>query len=233
MRHLWSLLAGVVAAPLAWLLLAAGQHRSQQLVAGWMADREFSTGPLAGPVAYLAVAGIMLGLIGTLRWSPLGPLAAGILLVTPTVLMFVNPLRTMDGFFHADQPRQMLWLRFEPWLPVENGTLLVLGALLVMAVFSLQRWRTWPAPPTPIPTATDQDVVNGITALTSTSQPSDSSSTPSASPMSDEEILAAAAAFERTESGAGPSPALPPPGTLEPGSGTPSDPDIPPEPDHR
>ncbi|GAB3799229.1 hypothetical protein GCM10027605_12340 [Micromonospora zhanjiangensis] len=30
--------------------------------------------------------------------------------------------------------------------PLENGTLFLIGALLVMATFSAQRWRRWPAP---------------------------------------------------------------------------------------
>jgi hypothetical protein len=53
-----------------------------------------------------------------------------------------------------------------PRLPVENGTLLVLGALLLMAVFSVQRWRRWPVRPAPVPTATDEEAVAGTDALT-------------------------------------------------------------------
>src|SRR5690606_33752407 len=99
MRHLWSLLAGIVSATLVWLLLSSGQHRSQAVVASWDATGRFNTADLVGPVILLAVAGIMLGLLGTLRWSPAGPVVAGALFVTPTVLMFINPFQTLEGFF--------------------------------------------------------------------------------------------------------------------------------------
>jgi hypothetical protein len=183
MRHLWSLLAGLVAAPLAWLFLATGQYRSSQTVANWNATSTFDTADLIGPAAFLAGAGILLGLLGTLRWSPAGPLVAGLLLVTPTVFMFINPFETLDAF-SVDQPRRLLSQDFQPWLPVENGTLLVLGALLLMAVFSAQRWRRWPAGP-------------------AAAAPAVIAERPSAGdqpqPMSDEEILAAAAEMEQEE----------------------------------
>lgn len=186
MRHLWSLVAGILAAPLAWLLLAIGQSGSRRTVAGWEQDGFFDTGQLVGPVIFLAVAGLLLGVLGTLRWSPAGPVAAGLLLILPTVFMFGNPLRTLE-FFSYDQDRRLLWQDFRPWLPVENGTLLVLGALLLVAVASVQRWRKWPVLPAPVPPATDEQVVDGVTALGQRS---------GQSPMSDDEILAAAAAID-------------------------------------
>jgi hypothetical protein len=189
MRHLWSLLAGVVVAPLAWLLLATGQHRSSRTVAKWNEESFFDTADLIGPALFLVAAGVLLGLVGTLRWSPAGPLVAGLLFVIPTIFMFINPFRTLDAF-SVDQPRRLFGQDLQPWLPVENGTLLVLGALLLMAVFSAQRWRRWPAGPGPLPAATDQEVVEGVTALTERQPPT---------PMSDEEILAAAAAMEEDQ----------------------------------
>jgi len=204
MRHLWSLLAGVVSAPLVWLLLASGQHRSHATVAAWDAAGRFNTADLIGPVILLAVAGIILGLLGTLRFSPAGPMAAGALFVTPTVLMFINPVRTLDGFFRPlgistdPPPRRILAQDLEPWLPVENGTLLVLGVLLLMAVFSSQRWRRWPAVPAASAAApaaparsgaaTDEEVIAGIAAL--------GGDRPKPTPMTDDEILAAAAALD-------------------------------------
>ncbi|HEY8471987.1 MAG TPA: hypothetical protein VIL37_05060 [Natronosporangium sp.] len=185
MRHLWSLLAGVVAAPLAWLCLSTGQYRSSQTVAEWNQENFFDTAELIAPAAFLVAAGIVLGLIGTLRWSPVGPLVAGLLLVVPTVFMFIDPFRTLDAF-SLDQPRRLFEQDYQPWLPVENGTLLVLGSLLLMAVFSAQRWRRWPA---------------SATAASATAAPvagTDSTGQQPAS-MTDEEILAAAAALEEEE----------------------------------
>jgi hypothetical protein len=160
MRHLWSLLAGVVAAPLAWLGLAAGQFGSERLVARWQEAGRFDTVDLIGPVLFLLAVGILLGLVGTLRWSPAGPLAAGILLMVPTVFMFINPFDALDAFSYDETSR---WLSqdLQLWRPLANGTLLVLGTLLLMSVFSRQRWQRWPGQAAPVWATTDQEPVAG------------------------------------------------------------------------
>lgn len=164
MRHLWSLLAGIVAAPLAWLGLATGQYHAERLVVRWETDQRFDTVDLIGPTLFLIAVGVLLGLLGTLRWSPAGPLAAGVLLAAPTVLMFINPFETLDAFSYQETSR-LLNQDLELWRPVANGTLLVLGVLLLMAVFSRQRWRTWPEQPAPVRPATDEEVVVGASGL--------------------------------------------------------------------
>ncbi|HEY0696250.1 MAG TPA: hypothetical protein VGD43_00390, partial [Micromonospora sp.] len=145
MRHLWSFLAGVVAAPLTWILVTLGQDGSARTVNRWMEVGTFNTANLLEPAVYLAVTGILLGLLGTLRFSPLGPAVAGLLLITPYVGLLLSPFRVHDavpsGWKVLGDP---LPLR----LPLENGTLLLLGLLLFMATFSLQRWRRWPTPAT-------------------------------------------------------------------------------------
>jgi hypothetical protein len=143
MRHLWSLLAGVLAAPLAWGLIAVGQARSQQTVTGWVDSRTFDTTNLIEPASYLAVAGILLGLIATLRISPLGPLVGGVLLSGVYAGMFVKPLDVRN----AVPDTWELFNRHIPLRgPLDNGTLLLVGLLLLVAMFSGQRWRRWPTP---------------------------------------------------------------------------------------
>jgi hypothetical protein len=139
MRHLASLLAGMIAAPVAWLLIALGQEG--------FADARIPSG-LAAPTAYVAAAGVLLGLIATLRISPLGPLVAGLLLLTVPVLLLVYGTRTLDAI------PDTMWLftrsfEVEPELPLVNGTLVLVGSALVMAVFSAKRWRRWPATAAP------------------------------------------------------------------------------------
>ena len=143
MRHLASLLAGMIAAPAAWLLIALGQEG--------FADARVPGG-LAAPAAYVAGAGVLLGLVATLRISPLGPLVAGLLLLTAPVLLFVYGERTLDAI------PDTIWLftrsfEIQPEPPLANGTLLLVGAALTMSVFSAKRWRRWPAaaPPTVAP----------------------------------------------------------------------------------
>ncbi|MDM4722575.1 hypothetical protein QTQ03_24380 [Micromonospora sp. WMMA1363] len=143
MRHLWSFLAGLVLAPVTWVLVTLGQDGSARTVDRWVEIDRFNTANLIEPAVWLAVAGILLGLLATLRVSPLGPLVAGLLLVSPYVGLFVAPFRVRDwipdGLEFLGDP---LPLR----LPVDNGTLFLIGLLLVMATFSGQRWRRWPQP---------------------------------------------------------------------------------------
>ncbi|SDY72610.1 hypothetical protein SAMN05444365_103264 [Micromonospora pattaloongensis] len=141
MRHLWSLLAGIVVAPITWLLIALGQGGSSRTVAGWVEDGRYDTARLIEPAAYLVAAGILLGLLGTLRVSPLGPLAAGLLLVGAYAGMFAAPFVIHDSL---PDNEQLLGRPLPLELPLDNGTLFLLGALLLMATFSAQRWRRWP-----------------------------------------------------------------------------------------
>jgi hypothetical protein len=82
-RHFWSLVAGVVAAPIVWVLVALGQSDSTATIDRWAETSTFHTARLIEPAVYLAAAGIVLGLIATLRISPLGPAVAGLLLAAP------------------------------------------------------------------------------------------------------------------------------------------------------
>ncbi|SDY74211.1 hypothetical protein SAMN05421684_1311 [Asanoa ishikariensis] len=161
-RHLWSLLAGIVAAPLVWILLALGQDGSTSTITTWADTSAFNTARLIEPAVYLAAAGIALGVLATLRWSPLGPLIAGLLLMAPYVGMFIAPLRVRSavpgGWRLFGDPLQLR-------LPLDNGTLLFLGLLLAMAAFSVQRWRRWPVATTATATSgvddTDPDLFAG------------------------------------------------------------------------
>ncbi|MEU5783620.1 hypothetical protein [Micromonospora lupini] len=141
MRHLWSFLAGLVVAPITWALVTLGQDGSSRTVDRWMEIGTFNTANLIEPAVYLGVGGVLLGLLGTLRFSPAGPLVAGLLLVTPYVGMFVAPFEVRDAI---PQGWKVLGDPLPLRLPVENGTLFLLGLLLLMATFSGQRWRQWP-----------------------------------------------------------------------------------------
>lgn len=141
MRHVWSLLAGVVIAPLTWCLVALGQNGSQEKVADWVDTGRWDGVDLIEPAIYLAVAGILLGLIATLRLSPVGPLVGGLLLLAAYVGLFISPLDVRDALPDnweiQDRHIQLLG-------PLDNGTLALIGMLLVMAVFSPGRWRRRP-----------------------------------------------------------------------------------------
>ncbi|MET8230142.1 hypothetical protein ABZS77_05615 [Micromonospora sp. NPDC005298] len=143
MRHLWSFLAGLVVAPITWVLVTLGQDGSSRTVDRWVEIGTFNTANLIEPAVYLGVGGVLLGLLGTLRLSPLGPLVAGLLLVIPYVGMFVAPFEVRDA---VPQDWKVFGDPLPLRLPVENGTLFLIGMLLLMATFSRQRWRQWPQP---------------------------------------------------------------------------------------
>jgi hypothetical protein len=145
MRHLWSFLAGLVVAPVTWVLVTLGQDGSGRTVHRWVEIGTYSTPNLIEPAVYLGVAGILLGLLGTLRVSPFGPLVAGLLLIIPYVGMFVAPFTVRD---RIPDDLKVLGDPLPLRQPVENGTVFLIGVLLLMAAFSAQRWRRWPERPT-------------------------------------------------------------------------------------
>ncbi|WBB77390.1 hypothetical protein O7606_13915 [Micromonospora sp. WMMD882] len=168
MRHLWSFLAGLVVAPVTWVLVALGQDGSGRTIDRWVELGTFNTANLIEPAVYLGVAGLLLGLVGMLRVSPLGPLVAGLLLVAPYVGMFVAPFEVRDlvpdGWQVFGDPLPLL-------LPVRNGTLFLIGVALLVAVFSGQRWRRWPRPlapsPEPPPSAANEEPTYALTDFSS------------------------------------------------------------------
>ncbi|MGH3656982.1 MAG: hypothetical protein ACRDUA_10000 [Micromonosporaceae bacterium] len=153
MRHVWSGLAGLVLAPVAWALLGAGSRQHWREVAE-LANID----PTVPWVAPALLAGLLLGLVGTLRISPVGPLVIGALYVAAQVVTVAAPkvmsglLRDLVGLLPpVDAPAAQLLAR-----PLASGTLGFAGALLIVAVFSAKRWRRWPAA-TDGPAATDDE----------------------------------------------------------------------------
>jgi hypothetical protein len=142
MRHIGTLIAGVVVGPLAWILLAFGQDRSAQVFAGARVSGTFRTDDFVAPVVFLAGAGLLLGLIGTLRFSPLGATVIGIVYTSSYSLLLVAPKGTLDLLTndlsvagrHADLTT-----------PIRTGTTMVLGVLLLVGGLSIGRWRRWPS----------------------------------------------------------------------------------------
>jgi hypothetical protein len=142
MRHLGTLTAAIVTAPFAWILLAFGQDRSVRAFAGADGDGAFHSGDFLRPVLCLAAAGILFGLIGTLRFSPLGAVLTGVGYSISYLVLLINPQRVVDLFPHRIS---VLGRSADPITPLRTGTTLILGALLLVAVASVGRWRRWPA----------------------------------------------------------------------------------------
>lgn len=162
MRHLGSLLASVIIAPLAWILLALGQA---WVYANWDSTPNGGPPPVNSwlePVGYLAAAGLLVGLIAVTRVSPLGPVLAG----TAYLAFGVAGLAEKSVYTVLPDTWRILDRDIELHRPIDSGTAIVLGTLLLVAVVSAGRWRrsaraagavAGGAAPQPIPEAVDGD----------------------------------------------------------------------------
>jgi hypothetical protein len=141
MRHISTLIAALVVAPLAWILIAFGQERSAQAFAG--SGGALHTADFVRPLVFLAAAGVLLGLIATLRFSPLGAVVAGVGYVAAYAALLIAPGRLLDLFTHN---LSVAGHRADLSTPIRTGTTLLVGALLLVGVASVGRWRRWPRP---------------------------------------------------------------------------------------
>ena len=144
MRHLWTLIAAIVIAPAAWLLIAFGQTQSGVAFAKATQSGTWAAGDFVWPLVFLAGAGILLGLIGTLRFSPLGAVLTGLVYVASFIAVLVDGKAVYKLFNY-----KITILKHDALIPapIANGTTLVLGSLLLVAVASVARWRRAAAVP--------------------------------------------------------------------------------------
>ena len=141
MRHLVTLIAAAAITPLAWVLLAFGQDRSAQAFVNAQDAGAFNTDDFLRPTLCLAAAGILFGLIGTLRFSPLGAVVTGTLYAASYLILLIDPQGWLDVL-----PKTLTFAgkQADPITPIRSGSTLILGALLLVAVASVGRWRRWP-----------------------------------------------------------------------------------------
>lgn len=143
MRHVWTMIGAVVIAPLAWVLLAFGQSRSLQAFANQDSSGGFARSDFIGPAICLAAAGLLFGLIATLRFSPLGAVLAGVVYAGGYLCLLVRPDAVLDLLPHSIT---LAGHHADLTTPLRTGVTLLLGALMLVAVASVGRWRRWPAP---------------------------------------------------------------------------------------
>jgi hypothetical protein len=139
MRHLWSLIAGVVLAPIVWAAAAYGQAVTAQVSANG-APTSFESKMLIAAAAFVG-AGLVFGIIGTLRLSPVGPLVAGLAYLACYGFAIAAPGTAKDAF---DRVTKVGDYQIHYASALTTGLIPVLGAAALMAVFSAGRWRTWP-----------------------------------------------------------------------------------------
>ncbi len=107
--------------------------------------------------------GLLVGLIGSVRTSPVGALVAAVIYIGGTVYLLLAPSSASDLFGNTN-----LVGNYEVVLstPLHSGVLAVVGGVLLVAIFSPARWRSgagpadpnaW-APPPPAPAWTPPSV---------------------------------------------------------------------------
>jgi hypothetical protein len=158
MRHIATLIAAIFIGPLAWILIAFGQNDSAAAFDKARTSGAFDTGDFVRPLIFLAVAGVLVGLIATLRFSPLGAVLTGVVYVLSYVWLLIDPTALLDLF---KRNLSIFGQTADPTLPVRTGTTLIIGALLLVAVASVKRWRRWPQPATPGSGDPTEDLTSG------------------------------------------------------------------------
>jgi len=144
MRHVWTLIAAAVIAPLAWLLLAFGQDRSVRGLPGGRAASELTASGFVLTALCLAAAGVLLGLLASVRVSPLGAVVTGMAYSASYLIVLASP----DHVVAALPDRlSIAGHGVDPTIPLRTGTALMVGALLLLGVVSAGRWRRWPERP--------------------------------------------------------------------------------------
>src|SRR5258705_9494827 len=143
MRHIRTLIVAIVVAPLAWVLLAVGLDRSAGAFPGTGQSSALHAGDFVTPVLLLAAAGLLLGILGTLRLSPLGAMAIGIVYALSYTMLLIAPSGVVDLFTHD---LSVAGRHVDLAAPIRTGTTMVLGVLLLVGAISVQRWRRWPRP---------------------------------------------------------------------------------------
>src|SRR5205823_5530767 len=116
--------------------------RSAQVFAHAQATGVYHGSDFVRPVQVLAAAGLLLGLIATLRLSPLGAAVAGAAYVSSYAALLIAPERVL-GFFRHDL--SVAGHHTDLTTPIRTGTTLVLGTLLLVSVASVRRWQRWPS----------------------------------------------------------------------------------------
>lgn len=143
MRHIGTVIASAVVGPLAWILFALGQDRSAQAFANAQDGGVLDSADFIRPALVLAAAGILLGLIATLRFSPLGAALTGLVYSASYLGLLVSPASLMRLL---DRKLTVSGHQVDLAAPVRTGTTLLVGALLLVGVVSIRRWQRWPQP---------------------------------------------------------------------------------------
>jgi hypothetical protein len=136
MRHLGSLIAGIVIGIVAWILIGYAQAKiGSAAVTG---VDQHSWGHYSAALLLMAIAGLLIGLIASTRVSPIGPFVAGAgyVLLQLAYVTWPHFLNWLPGSVLG---QHNIWTR-----PASSGVFALLGLVLLVGVLSVRRWQRWP-----------------------------------------------------------------------------------------
>jgi len=137
MRHLTSLIAGIVVAIVAWGVLGWAQAKLGATAVSGISSHSWGT--YGWPLLFLAVGGLLIGLIASTRISPSGPFIAGIGYLALQA-MYVQWPGFLNWLPNSVAGQTDIWTR-----PARSGLFAVLGLAMLVAVASVRRWQRWPS----------------------------------------------------------------------------------------
>ncbi len=139
MRHFGSLVAGLLVAPLTWVLTGYAQvHLSAHLIGR---NHAYPTSQVWPSLLLLAATGLIVGMIASTRISPVGPGLAGALYLVATVYWLAVPREV-----YRTLPTSVAGEHGVLTRPLETGVAPLVGALLLVGLFATTRWPRWPIP---------------------------------------------------------------------------------------
>lgn len=136
MRHLSSLIAGIVIGVVAWVVIGFAQAKLGTVAATGISRH--SWGHYQVPLLLMAIAGVLIGLIASTRVSPIGPFVAGAGFVLGQ-LAYVTWPHFLDWLPSSVFGQHQIWTR-----PAASGVAALLGLVMLVAVLSVRRWQRWP-----------------------------------------------------------------------------------------
>ncbi|NUR72949.1 MAG: hypothetical protein HOU81_19205 [Hamadaea sp.] len=155
MRHVWSLLAGLIVAP----LIFAASSVIVEMTGDWTMLQ----------TVFLVPPALLIGALAVPRISPVGPIAAGLLLVTPRLLVTVFDVSS-DRLFRpplSSVSRIAEGVLFRPESGLISFTAFVGGVILLLTAASPSRWRGRPKTPTaasPVEPVVDTGRIDAVAA---------------------------------------------------------------------
>jgi hypothetical protein len=135
MRHVVSLGAGLLLAPVIWFLAALGDYRLLAALPRGAAGGGSSKEMLLGILLLLA-CGVWLGILLGTRISPAGPVAAAIAWLGIGAAFVSDPAKVASLLPDGPNGQTGLFV-----LPLEHGYAFLIGAAMLVPAISPGRWR--------------------------------------------------------------------------------------------